>query len=52
MNEEQKAIEWLDKRRKDYSLSAIEIHYLTIIYNLIIYYESRKNDGRKSKSNY
>ena len=41
MSEEEKAIEWLNKKRKDYTLSSIEIHYLTIIYNLIIYYESR-----------
>lgn len=35
MSEEEKAIKWLEKKIKDYSLNSEELHYLTIIYNLV-----------------
>lgn len=34
-SEEVKAIEWLNKKRQEHSLSGEELHYLQIIYHLI-----------------
>ena len=34
-NEEYKAIEWLNTKRKDYTLSSEDLHYLNIIYYLL-----------------
>ena len=34
-SEEMKAIEWLNTKRKDYTLSSEDLHYLNIIYYLL-----------------
>ena len=35
-SEEEKAIEWLNKKRLDSSLTGIELNYLNILYYLIL----------------
>ena len=35
MTEEERAINWLNTKRKDYTLSSEDLHYLNIIYYLL-----------------
>ena len=34
ISEETRAMEWLDKKRKDYNLNSEDLHYLNILYLL------------------
>lgn len=45
-SEELKAIEWLNEKRKDTSLSGIEMHYLNILYYLILNLSEASNETK------
>ena len=46
MNEEERAIKWLEKNTKNYKLKSEELHYILVLFNLI---NNKKNENQKYK---
>lgn len=46
MNEEERAIKWLEKNTKNYKLKSEELHYILVLFNLI---NNLKNENQKYK---
>ncbi|HIU12304.1 MAG TPA: hypothetical protein IAB65_06355 [Candidatus Onthocola stercorigallinarum] len=47
MSEEEKAIKWLEKNTKNYSLSGEELHYSLILFYLIINLQQKNQELKK-----
>lgn len=52
MTEEEKAIKWLEKNTKNYSLSGEELHYSLILYYLIINLQRENQKLKKQLDDY
>lgn len=48
MTEEEKAIKWLEKNTKNYSLSGEELHYSLILFYLIINLQQKKQKYKEA----